>query len=100
MAKAYAVLFNSTFGERKAIQEFLDTIPEVTFWHSSLPNSVFFTSTLGAREIAAKLREAFPTSDGARFVILEVGADRQGWMPAQTWHLFRNPDNPRLPKKE
>ena len=96
MTWAYVILFNDELGSRSAVQEFLDNVPEVTYWYGCMPNSVFFASTLTAGGIASKVRTAFGTGGGKRFLVVEVHNDRQGWLPKSAWHLFRNPEDPVL----
>lgn len=94
----YAVLFNDTVGTREAIQEFLDSRDDVTFWHSCLPHCVFCTSTLQAGELSEAIGAHFGKDTGHRFLVLDTDTDRQGWLTKQAWHMMRNPTNPRLPK--
>lgn len=95
MIWAYLIVFNERLGTRKDVQEFLDTLPEVTYWYSCMPNCVFLTSSLSAGEIADSIRANFGTEAGQRFLVVEVHDDRQGWLPKKAWHIFRNPQNPR-----
>ena len=90
---AYHFAYSSQLGTRKAITEFLDSIPEVTFWYYCLPNCVFFTSTLSASDLSKRVYSRFGQS--AYFMIAEVHTDRQGWLPGQAWHMFQYPNNPR-----
>ena len=93
-AWAYLFVYSDHFGTRKAITEFLDSIPEITHWYYCLPHCIFFTSTLGAHRLADKVYDRFGKS--ARFMIAEVHKDREGWLPQNAWHMFRDPGNPRL----
>ena len=95
MTWAYLIVFNDALGSRDDVQNFLDTIPEVTYWYSCMPNCVFFTSTLAAQSIADKLISRFGEKGSNRFLVIEVHKDRQGWLPEKAWHLFRNPESPR-----
>lgn len=96
MSWAYLVTFDSQFASRKDVQEFLNTVPEVTYWYACLPHCVFFTSTLNAATLAKKFEERFDISKGQEFLVTEVHTDRQGRLPKAAWHLIRNPDDPRL----
>lgn len=96
MAWAYLVLFNDKVGTRTEVQQFLNTIPEVTYWYGCMPNSVFAISNLTAGQLSDALKSRFGTGNGQRFFVTEVHQDRQGWMPKQVWHLLKNPDSPRL----
>ena len=96
MTWAYLVVFSDSLGSQQEVHELLNGMPEVTYWYRCLPHCVFFTSTLGAHAIAESFYAQFGKSPGKRFLITEVHADRQGWLPEGAWHLFRKPDNPRL----
>lgn len=93
----YLMVFNDKLATRKEVQDFLDTLPEVTYWYACLPSSVFFTATVGAGDISKKVREVLSKDEGARFFITEVPADKQGWMPKNVWRLVNHPEEPRLP---
>jgi hypothetical protein len=95
-AWAYLIVFNEKLGTRKEVQEFLDTLPEVTYWYGCLPYSVFLTATVSAKAISEKINERFGTESGQRHFITEISSDRQGWMPKKVWHLVKNPETPRL----
>lgn len=94
-ARAYIVAFTASYAERQQVQDFLDTVPEVTFWYASLPYCVFVTSTLTANELSSRFNARFGTARG-NYIIMEASANRQGWMPEAVWHLLSNPDAPRL----
>ena len=93
MVWAYLIVFSEALGSRKQVQKFLDDQSEVSYWYSCLPNCVFFTSSLGASDLAGRVRSHFH-NDG-RFLITEVHEDRQGWLPKAVWHLIRHPKDPR-----
>ena len=96
MTWAYLIVFNDALGSRDDVQDFLDTVPEVTYWYSCMPNCVFFTSTFTAGNIADKVLEKFGKGSGQRFLVVEVHKDRQGWLPKKVWHIFQNPEAPRM----
>jgi hypothetical protein len=96
MTWAYLIVFNNKIGDRKSFQNFLDTIPEITYWYGCLPNAVFLTSTLTAGQISDKVRSHFGTQDGQRWFVTEVHNDRQGWLPKEVWHMLKNPTDPKM----
>lgn len=100
MTWAYLITFNGKVGTRSIVQEYLTTIPEVTYWYGCLPNTIFLTSTLSAGELSDKIKDNFGTGGGQRWFIAEVGSDRQGWLPKEVWHMLKNPANPRLSKND
>lgn len=96
MTWAYLIVFNDALGSRQDVQDFLDTIPEITHWYSCMPNCVFFTSTLAAKSIADEILSKFGKGGGQRFLVVEAHKDRQGWLSKEAWHLFTNPEAPRI----
>jgi len=97
MAWAYLIVFNQKFASREQVQAALSQIQEVTYWYACLPYCVFATSTLTADALAKALETKFNISQGERFLVTEIAKDRQGRLPKAAWHLFRNPENPKLP---
>lgn len=95
--RAYIVVFTPSYAERQRVQDFLDTVPEVTYWYACLPYCVFLTSTLSANELSDKFNSRFGTEHG-NYIIMEANSNRQGWMPENVWHLLRSPFSPRLNK--
>lgn len=100
MTWAYLLVFNEKVGARAQVQDFLNSVPEVTFWYGCLPSAIFLTSTLPAGQISDKLKERFGSGSGQRWFITEVHQDRQGWVPKQVWHMVKNPTQPKLPKSD
>src|SRR5207248_2865651 len=82
---AYVIVTSPAFAERAALQAFLDTVPEVRFWYACLPQCVFCTSALSARELTTKLRAQF--GDGL-FLVLTVSGPMDGILPRQAWQLL------------
>ena len=94
----YLVTMNQAAGTRQQLIDFLDSIPEVTFWHTCLPSVVFCTSTLTAQELFEKIAARFGKDGGKRYLVLDTATDRQGWLPKQTWHMMTEPESPKLPE--
>lgn len=99
MKRGYIIVTNDKFGSRSSLTEFLNNIDGVSYWYACMPNSVFYISTLSAKEISTMVDQKFGTGGGQRHFITEVTNDRNGWMPKQVWHMFSNLESPRLPKK-
>lgn len=95
-AWAYMIVFDEKFATRQQVQDFLDTIDQVTYWYACLPYCVFFTATITAQSLAQRFEEKFNPVSGQKFLICEVHQDRQGRLPRKAWHVFNNPDQPRL----
>lgn len=100
MSWAYLLVFNASVGSRKEVQQLLDAMPEVTYWYGCLPNGIFLTSTLTARQISENLKERCGTSSGQRWFITQVHDDREGWLPKEAWHVLKNPDSPRMQERQ
>lgn len=96
MTWSYLMMFSDSLGTRKEVQDFLNEIPEVTYWYSCVPHCVFFSSTLTAGNIAEKVHERFGKGSGFFLIMDANNNDRQGWLPKKVWHLFKNPEDPRL----
>jgi hypothetical protein len=91
--RAYLIVFNPSFAAREAITNFFDSImQQVTHWIYCLPGSIFFTSTLSANELAAKLETTFGTKSGAFYIVTEVPTDSQGRLPQAVWNLVNLPE--------
>lgn len=86
--KAY-ILIIGVERTRKEYQQFLDSIPEVAHWCACMPNSIFFSSSLSAADLVTRMEAVFP-SQGTTYLIMEVGAERQGWLPQAAWEVIRN----------
>lgn len=95
----YLLVFEPAFATRQDVQDFLDTLPEVSFWHSCLPNCVFLTARISAGELAKRLESKFDITQNQKFLVVEVHTDRQGRLTPQAWRVFNNPSDPRIPSK-
>ena len=100
MTWAYLLVFNDKLGTRDQVKDFIDKLPEVTYWYYCLPHAMFLTATGSAGHISDELKRQFGTEDGKRWFITEVHQDRQGWLPKQVWHMLKNPKSPRLPESD
>jgi len=94
----YLLVFNEGFDANR-VRDFIDAQPNISYWVKSLPNSLFLVSSLTAGGISTRIRNEFGTEQGLRFFVTEVHTDRDGWLPASVWYMFKNPDNPRKPKE-
>jgi len=87
MNHLYLLVFNSKI-DRDALSKFLDTIPMVTNWFYSIPNSIFVWSTMMANDLFARIEERFGQN---RMFITEVSTtNRQGRMPTEHWNLIED----------
>jgi hypothetical protein len=53
----YIIVLGSDIGSRIDVQQYLDTIEEIEYWFSSLPNCIFCVSSLDAHQIADKMKD-------------------------------------------
>jgi hypothetical protein len=98
MKRPYLILINDNLSSRAALTTFLDEISEVSYWYACMPNAVFLISSLSASGLSHLIRDKFGTDGLKRHIVTEVSTNRDGWMPKQVWHMFRNFDSPKMPK--
>ena len=83
----YLLAFGRDFGPTEDVQKLLSKMPEIEFWYRCLPNAIFITSRLSARELHRALRKVH----GGRCIILDCDTDYSGWLPKKAWRLIKNP---------
>ena len=94
-AHAYAIILGDAFEDRKEVTDYINGVPEITYWYACMEQCVFCASKLSAREISEKLAAKFPKR---HLLVTRVPADSQGWLPNQAWRVITHPHDPRLPK--
>jgi hypothetical protein len=87
MRKAYVLLYSNATGGRDAIRAWANSEPMIIHWRYDMPHSMYLISENSAAELAQSLG-AFLKRKG-RCLIAEVGDNRQGWLPRETWDLLR-----------
>jgi hypothetical protein len=87
---AYILVFDNALGTRQEVQDFLNTRAEVLNWYACLPNAIFIVSDKTAKTLSAVIRE-FDAGKNARFIVLDVNADREGWLPRKAWDFMSTP---------
>jgi len=95
MRRAYILVYSSTLGSRRQVKNWLEEIPEVLLWRYDMPNCCYIVSDASAQQLSNALR----TKSGGkgRFLITEVSPNKQGWLPPETWYMFRHKQfKPRL----
>ena len=92
---AYLIVFDDKIGTREEVQAVLDSMDDVGFWHSCLPNCIFFSCSLAAKGISKEIVKKFgdPKIRKYRFLVAEVHNDRQGYLPGKVWKLFKDPES-------
>ncbi len=86
MKKAYLLIYNDQVGTRDDLKEVLDHNQAIYHWRYDLPNTFYLISEQSAANLY-KLIQRFNQKRG-RFLIGEVGQDKQGWLPKKTWTLL------------
>ena len=92
MNKAYILVFSNQFGVREDVQRYLDQWSEILNWRSDFPNAIFLISEMDADDIASLLREF--SHDKGRFFVVEIGSNKQGWLPKGAWEFLRKKPGP------
>jgi hypothetical protein len=96
MRKAYLLVYNDEVGTREQVRTYIDSLAQVINWRIELPNSMYLISESSAEDLATLFRKF--TLDKGRFLITELGPNRQGWLPPDSWTLFNEKHDPRSPK--
>ena len=86
MKLAYLLIYSDLMGTREQVKTFLDRRPEISHWRYDLPNTFYLVSELSARNLYDIVQE-FNQKRG-RFLICEVGSNKEGWIPKETWALL------------
>ncbi len=84
----YLLVFDKDFGDTQTVQEYLKELESVDWWYRCLPNAIFVTSYLTAKNLSKKLMERF---SGGRHLILDCDTDYHGFLPTKAWILISNP---------
>jgi hypothetical protein len=92
MKRAYLFLYNSEVGTREKLRELIDQMPEVSNWLYELPYCFYLVSELSAHDLAYRLRAV--TGGKGRFLVTEVGTNKQGWLPPASWRFLNEKPNP------
>lgn len=88
--KNYILLFNNLFGTRLEAIEIVKKIPAIQHWRSDMPYVIYLKSESSAQELCDAIREK---RDKGRFLVCEVGKNRQGYLTKDSWRFLSNTDN-------
>ena len=88
MRRSYLFIYSDPVGSRDALTKFFDDRPEILYWRHDLPNTYYLISENTADELA-RMVQRFNHERG-RFLICEVGANKEGWLPRATWILLNS----------
>jgi hypothetical protein len=98
--KTYIMLYSASTGSIEEIKEWINSEEAISFWRRDLPNMFYLVSEGSAADLAASFttfyRGRFPERK-PRFLIMEASANRQGWLPKESWYVLRN--HSMMPKK-
>ncbi len=86
MTRVYILLYDNSF-VRHELRTLLDTAPEVLDWRYDTPNCFYLISRESAERLA-KIIESQRKTEKSRFLVEEVGSNRQGWLAADTWDFL------------
>ena len=88
MRRAYLLIYGDRTGTRETIKAWANSEPLIITWRTDLPHSFYIISEGTAGQLSVSLRNC--VGRRARFLIAEIGENRQGWLPPETWYFFRN----------
>ena len=98
MAKSFLIVIGSKLGTRQELTDLLNTLPSVTYWYACLPNCVFVNANATANDLFKNIDVYFKNREGRKYLVTEVGEDRQGLLPPPAWRVLKYPDDPRTSK--
>ncbi len=81
----YLFIYSNDFGDREAVKTILNGMPEIVDWRYDLPNTFYLESEEEADKLADLIIEQ---KADARFLLVEVSKNRQGWLPKATWEFL------------
>jgi hypothetical protein len=91
MRRAYLLVYSDSTGTRDSIKAWANSDPLVLTWRYDLPHAFYLISESTAQELSSSLRSH--TGSQGRFLISEIGDNRNGWLPPDTWYLLKNKKN-------
>lgn len=83
----YVIIFSDSVGERNDVKEYINSRVEFTNWYICMSNAIFVRTSCTAKGITDIFREF--TDDSGRFLVLDVGTDRSGWLPQKAWEFMK-----------
>ena len=88
MRRVYLLVYSDIVGSREQVKSWANSEKRVITWRYDLPHCFYLVSEASAHELADSLRKH--TGPRGRFLISEVNTNRNGWLPPETWYLFKN----------
>ena len=86
----YVLIYTNGMGTQEQVTELLDSISEIEDWRCDIHRCFFIKSSLDVRALGEKINTVFP---GKRFLLTRISRERWGWLPRQSWNLFREDSN-------
>lgn len=91
MRRAYVLVYSADW-TKDQVRTYIDSLREIINWRTDLPNSFYLVSEKSADELATLFRSF--TKDKGLFLISEVSANKQGWLPKDSWDMMNNKNAP------
>ncbi len=95
MMKTYLLAFSDDLGTQEEIKNCIDSMPLVYTWRYDMTNAFYIISEASAVELYSQFRENINSS--GRYIITEVGKNKQGWLTKDSWYLMRHKQH--MPEK-
>ena len=86
----YILVFDESQWPTKQVQDILDGMAEVRWWIRPLPNAIFLTSHLSAKQISDFLQTKLVPNTGSHIVI-DCKTDYWGRLDKRVWKLITDP---------
>lgn len=87
--KNYILIFNNLFATRIDAIEIVKKVPEIKSWRSDMPYAIYLKSDSSAQQLCDAIREL---RDKGRFLVCEIGDNRQGYLTKDSWRFLSNTD--------
>ncbi|MBI4370953.1 MAG: hypothetical protein HY552_01510 [Elusimicrobia bacterium] len=87
MKKIYLLSFSDGLGTMESVKKYLNAIPEIKHWRYDMTNAFYIVSESSAETLFEKIHAQNGTG---KFIIVEIGENRQGWITADSWYLIQN----------
>ncbi len=91
MRQAYIFCYSSDVGTRDTVTDVIDKLPSVLNWRYELPNTFLLVSEKSADDLAKEIRRHLGKG---RFIVVELGPNRQGWLLPSAWKLIKDKHDP------
>ncbi|GEM_PF-2274502 len=84
--KIYHFSYDYVKVNESKMKSMLLTVDSILDVRSSLAGTFFVKSSASARELSKSI---IPLIPGIRFIISEIGDNRQGWLPISVWDFIK-----------